>query len=70
MGKIGFNIMDEQELRTAGQGFLVGEDLYGISIAQLHERTGILKAELGRIAIDIKKKQAELSEAEGFFKKS
>lgn len=70
MGKIGFNIMDEQELRTAGQGFLVGEDLYGISITQLHERTDILKAELGRIAIDIKKKQAELSEAEGFFKKS
>jgi len=62
--------MDEQELRSAGKTFLVGEDLYGVSTAQLSERKEILKAELARIDASIEKKQGELSAAEGFFNKS
>ncbi len=60
--------MNDQELLAAGQTFAVGEDLYGVSIDQLTARTEILKAELERIASSIDKKQAELSDANSFFK--
>jgi len=62
--------MDELELRNAGKTFLVGEDLYGVSVKQLRDRIDILKAELTRIDASIEKKQAELSTAESFFNKS
>ncbi|PHR91345.1 MAG: hypothetical protein COA69_12605 [Robiginitomaculum sp.] len=62
--------MDEQELRAAGTTFLVGEDLYGISIDQLQERTNILNAEIERISIALHKKNEELTVAENFFNNS
>ncbi len=61
--------MDELELRNVGKTFLIGEDLYGVSVKQLQQRIEILKAELIRIDASIGKKQAELSAAEGFFNK-
>jgi len=61
--------MDAADLRKLGTGFSVGEDLYGVSLAQLTERLDILRAEIARIEAEITKKDAELSEAENFFKK-
>ncbi len=62
--------MDDTELRAAGKAFTVGEDLYGVSVAQLTERAGILKSELARIDRALLKKGEELSDAENFFNKS
>ena len=62
--------MEDTDLKRAGQGFLVGEDLYGVSVAQLTERLEILTAEQARIEREIKKKAKELAGAESFFKKS
>jgi uncharacterized small protein (DUF1192 family) len=63
------DLMDVAELRKLGAGFSVGEDLYGVSLTQLTERLEILRAEIARIEAEIQKKDAELSEAENFFKK-
>jgi len=62
--------MDDIELKRAGQGFQVGEDLYGISVAQLTERLEVLAAETIRIERAIAQKNAELTTAETFFRKS
>ena len=62
--------MDDLELKKLGSGFSVGEDLYGVSLAQLTERLEILRAEIIRIEAEIHKKGSELSAAENFFKKS
>ena len=63
-------MMDDTELRAAGKNFSVGEDLYGVSVKQLTERTEILKFELVRIERALLKKAEELSDAENFFNKS
>ena len=63
------SVMDEKDLRKAGSEFLVGEDLYGVSLEQLSERIAILRAEIARIDVEIAKKGADLSAAEDFFKK-
>ncbi len=63
-------MMDDAELRAAGKTFTVGEDLYGVSVKQLNERTEILKSELARIKRALQKKGEELSVAENFFNKS
>ncbi len=62
--------MEDADLKRAGQAFLVGEDLYGVSVAQLKERLEILQAEQDRIEREIAKKTKELASAESFFKKS
>ncbi len=62
--------MDDAELQAAGKTFTVGEDLYGVSVKQLTERTEILKSELARIERALLKKASELSDAETFFNKS
>lgn len=62
--------MDATDLCKLGAGFSVGEDLYGVSLVQLTERLDILRAEIARIEAEIQKKNAELSNAENFFKKS
>ena len=50
--------------------FIIGEDLYGVSVAELKERVSILTHEIQRIEAELTKKQSELSVAEQFFKKS
>lgn len=62
--------MEDADLRKAGADFSVGEDLYGISLAQLRERVEVLRAEITRIEAEIGKKGAEMSAAEDFFKKT
>ncbi len=60
--------MDDMELRAAGQTFLIGEDLYAVSVDQLKTRIIILEAELSRLSAAASKKSEELSAAESFFK--
>ncbi|HHL43906.1 MAG TPA: DUF1192 domain-containing protein [Hellea balneolensis] len=62
--------MEDLEIREAGLDFRVGEDLYGVSIAQLQQRLQILNAEIARIKRALDAKQAEISTAESFFNKS
>lgn len=62
--------MEDADLKRAGQTFCVGEDLYGVSVAQLAERLKILTAEHKRVEHEITKKVKELAGAESFFKKS
>ncbi len=51
-----------------GTMFEIGEDLYGISLEELHERIVVLKQEIARIEVELTKKQSELSAAEQIFK--
>ena len=64
------DILEDVDLKRAGQAFSVGEDLYGVSVVQLEERLKILEAEQARIAREIAKKAKDLTSAEGFFKKT
>ena len=61
--------MLEQDLKKAGLGFRVGEELYGVSVVELKERLDILNAERERIMLEIAKKEKERAEADGIFKK-
>lgn len=61
--------MEIADLRKLGAEFSVGDDLYGVSLDQLTERLDILRAEIIRIEAEIQKKDAEMSNAENFFKK-
>lgn len=64
------DILDDADLKRAGQAFSVGEDLYGVSVEQLKQRLEILEAEQTRIRFEIKKKAEDLTSAESFFKKT
>ena len=64
------DILDDADLKRAGQAFCVGEDLYGVSVAQLTARLEILEAEQARIKQEIEKKAKGLSSAESFFTKT
>lgn len=61
--------MDDAELQAAGQLFHIGEDLYGASVAVLETRLTILQAEIERIDRELRKKAADLTKADDFFKK-
>lgn len=64
------DILDDADLKRAGQAFLVGEDLYGVSVEQLKQRLNILDAEQARIRLEIEKKAEDLTSAESFFTKT
>lgn len=57
---------DLEPIRKA-QTVSVGDDLYGVSVAELRERITALQAEIVRTEAALAKKQAELSEAETLF---
>jgi uncharacterized small protein (DUF1192 family) len=57
------------DVRQSETAFAIGEDLYGVSVAELEERVGILQAEITRIERELTKKQSELSAAELIFGK-
>ena len=50
-----------------GQNVTVGDDLYGVSVAELEERIVILQEEIVRTEAALTKKRSELSEAETLF---
>ncbi len=47
--------------------FVIGEDLYGVSVVELELRMGVLEGEIARIEQELTKKQAERSAAEKLF---
>jgi len=47
--------------------FAIGEDLYGVSIAELEQRLGVLESEISRITAELAKKQGERSAADILF---
>lgn len=47
--------------------FAIGEDLYGVSVAELELRVGVLEGEISRIKAESAKKQVELSAADKTF---
>lgn len=47
--------------------FAIGEDLYGVSIAELELRVGMLEEEISRIKAELAKKEVELSAADKLF---
>lgn len=49
--------------------FTLGEDLYGVSILELTERIGVLRAEITRVEHEITKKTAERDAANDIFGK-
>lgn len=48
--------------------FQIGGDLYGISVAELKSRVGVLKVEIERIETELAKKETDLSAADLLFK--
>lgn len=47
--------------------FSIGEDLYGVSVAELQSRIGLLNTEISRIEAELAKKQRELDAAQQLF---
>lgn len=58
----------DDDLRQSETMFQIGEDLYGVSVDELNDRLGVLKAEISRIELELTKKSAELSAADLLFK--
>lgn len=47
--------------------FVIGQDLYGVSVDELSERITVLKTEITRIEGEMAKKRAERDAAESVF---
>jgi uncharacterized small protein (DUF1192 family) len=60
---------DAQHPPASQSPIVIGEDLYGISVAELQERMSILKAEIQRCEAEMGKKQSEMTAAHDIFKK-
>lgn len=58
----------DDDVRQSETMFQIGEDLYGISVDELNDRLGVLKAEISRIELELAKKSADLSAADMLFK--
>jgi len=58
----------DDDVRQSETLFQIGEDLYGVSVEELNERLGVLKAEISRIEGELTKKSADLSAADMLFK--
>jgi len=58
----------DDDMRQSETMFQIGEDLYGVSVAELNTRLGVLKAEISRIEGELTKKSADLSAADMLFK--
>ena len=58
------------EPRASQKPIVIGEDLYGVSVAELAERIAILREEIVRCENELGKKQGEMDAAHGIFKTS
>jgi uncharacterized small protein (DUF1192 family) len=47
----------------------IGQDLYLLSAAELHDRIALMKNEIARLEADIEKKTSSRNTADQFFKK-
>lgn len=55
------------DMRQSETSFELGEDLYGVSVAELKSRLGRLQAETTRIEAELDKKKRDLSAADQLF---
>jgi uncharacterized small protein (DUF1192 family) len=55
------------DVRQSETKFELGEDLYGVSVAELKQRLQLLQTEISRIEGELAKKQKELSAADQLF---
>ncbi len=55
------------DVRQSETKFELGEDLYGVSVAELKQRLQLLQTEITRIEGELAKKQKELSAADQLF---
>ena len=55
------------DMRQSDTEFKIGEDIYGVSVAELNERIVILRAEIIRIEAELAKKAGDLSAADLLF---
>jgi len=60
-------VTDMADMPQSETEFTIGEDLYGVSVAELGGRIDALKAEIVRIETELTKKQKDLSAAEQLF---
>lgn len=60
--------MDEEEVARKRAAIVVGEPLDAISVEELHERIGLLEAEINRIRAAIDGKQGAMNAADALFK--
>ena len=61
--------MDDEDRPKKKIAHEIGQDLTLISVKELEERIGLLKAEIARLEADIESKQASRNVADQFFKK-
>jgi uncharacterized small protein (DUF1192 family) len=61
--------MDEDDKPKKKVVHEIGQDLTLLSVAELHERIGLMREEIARLEADIGRKQATRSAADTFFKK-
>jgi uncharacterized small protein (DUF1192 family) len=61
--------MEEEQVRPKKKAHEIGEDLTLLSVDELKERVGALKAEIERLEASIRAKQATRSSAETFFRR-
>jgi uncharacterized small protein (DUF1192 family) len=62
-------LFDEEPAKKKPVPHTLGEDLASLSIAELEERIGLLKAEVGRLEDSIRGKKLSAEAASSFFKK-
>ena len=55
------------DMRQSDTEFKIGEDLYGVSVAELSARVAALRAEITRIEAELTKKESDLSAADLLF---
>lgn len=59
---------EDEEARPTQQEIVVGADLSKLSVKELEERIGLLKAEIARIEADLAAKQSSRAAADSVFK--
>lgn len=62
-------LFDEEPAKKKPAPHALGEELAPLSIAELEERIGLLKAEILRLEASIKAKKLSAEAASGFFKR-
>lgn len=56
-----------EDVRQSETGFVLGEDLYGVSVTEIETRIARLHIEVERLEIELRKKKHDLSAADLLF---
>lgn len=61
--------MDDQTADKPAKGFVIGQDLALMSVAELERTIALLREEIGRLEADMTQKAASRDAADAFFKR-